>query len=58
MKHLYEEIITVIDIKQLETLESLGWHEVEVVNDYMEFCFDNSYKFSPITWDEYFHQIY
>jgi hypothetical protein len=58
MKHLYAEIMDIVNIKQLEALERLGWDEYEIVIDYMEYCFDNSYKFNPITWDEYFHYIY
>lgn len=59
MKALYEEIVNIIPLEQLETIEkTLGWDEYEIVVDFMEFCFDNSYKFSLIAWEEYFHEIY
>lgn len=58
MKYIYEEIMAIVNIKQMEALERLGWDEYEIVMDYMEYCFDNSYKFNVTTWDEYFHYVY
>lgn len=60
MKRLFEEIADVIPTKYIEWFESeMGWDEMTVINDYLEYCSDNNLnEYLVISFLEYFDYNY